>query len=494
MLLTSLVFPAAVKRSAARHTTSIGASRLVSNTSVLSTHPDPPRQHTKRAAPPLPALTSLAAGASAALGTALGYFYITDTRASVHRRVVVPALRLLCRDAEDAHHAGVAALRVLHNLGLHPREREEVVTQPDLRTEVFGYVLDNAIGTSAGVDKDADVPCALLALGPALVEIGGATPLPQEGNPRPRVFRVPSQEALVNRYGLNSRGADYVADQLRRRVRKFARSSGFGSDEEAERRVLDGEADVPPGSLVAGKLLAVQVAKNKATPDGDIEAVRRDYARCVERLARYADVITVNVSSPNTPGLRGLQQKEPLKYILRGVVDAAHSIDRKTKPAVMVKVSPDEDTEDDVLGICQAVWASGADGVVVGNTTKRRPDPSPAGFVFPAHEAKMVREQGGYSGPQTFERTVLLVKRYRQMLDEAIRVYPDQRLKRKVIFASGGITDGKRVLKVLDAGASVAQVYTAMIYSGVGTITRIKDEMRTELLMSQKEQPQHSLE
>ena len=170
--------------------------------------------------------------------------------------------------------------------------------------------MKNPIGTSAGIDKHADIPDPLLALGPSIIEIGGATPYPQDGNPKPRgrvtlhcrrlssdsdqVFRMPSQNALINRYGLNSEGADHVAMRLQERVRKFAYAHGFGMDGLAEQRVLDGEAGVPPGSLVEGKLMAVQVAKNKFTPDEDLEAVTRDYVYCVEALARYADIIVVN--------------------------------------------------------------------------------------------------------------------------------------------------------------------------------------------------------
>jgi len=413
--------------------------------------------------------------------------------------------------------------------------------------------------------------------------------------------------------------------RLRQRVREFAYAIGFGIDEVAEQRVLDGEAGVPPGSLVDGKLMAVQVAKNKFTPDTDIEAVKRDYVYCVEALAKYADIVVVNVSSPNTPGLRGLQDEEPLTHVLTGVVEAAQRAERKTKPAVMVKVSPDEDSDAQISGICEAIRASGVDGVIVGNTTKRRPDPLPKGYTLSDKESALLLEEGGYSGPQLFERTLDLVKRYRRFLDQGstgrsstaiqpkgvatertrpeggshneeadresssrssipiepkgviterarpeeithtkealepdvaekieatvkrdlahlkqpptendanskpqplIRLpdrhkllssKPDQPMKAhalsssthidqippaqerppssspsvsgstpaidqpKVIFATGGITDGQKALEVLNAGASVALVYTALVYGGVGTISRIKGEMRDEI-------------
>jgi len=401
-----------------------------------------------------------------------------------------------------------------------------------LSTTVFGQALQNPIGTSAGLDKLAEIPDALLALGPAIVEVGGATPFPQDGNPRPRVFRLPSQKALINRYGLNSLGAEDMAMRLRERVRLFAYNNGYGIGEDAEEFVLNGGAGVPPGSLVEGKMLAVQVAKNKFTNDDDIEAVKNDYVYCVEKLAPYADILVVNVSSPNTPGLRGLQKVEPLTRILEGVVGAARSCKRKSPPKVMVKVSPDEDQDEQIKGIVEAIWRSGVDGVIVGNTTKRRTNLLTKDSVMSAKDKKILEEQGGYSGPRMFERTLSLVKKYRELLDQGppppkesakadvdspkpvaglptgdepastiaeklesakspISEAADAASKlisgvrsdeQKVIFATGGITNGKQALEILNAGASVAQIYTGLIYGGVGTVSRIKREMRDEIV------------
>ncbi len=407
---------------------------------------------------------------------------------------------------------------------------------------------------------------------PAVVEVGGVTPNKQSGNPKPRVFRILSQQGMINRYGLNSDGASLVAARLRQRVREFAYKQGYGLDELAERFVLDGDAGVPPGSLVKGKLLSVQVAKNESTSEGDIEAISRDYVKATNLLAKYADIIIVNVSCPNAPGYRDLQQTEPLTKILTDVVAAAASVDRKVKVRTMVKVSPDEDTEEQIASICAAVWRSGVDGVVVGNTTTSRPE----GISLSTTEAAVMEERGGYSGPQLFHRTVSLVKNYRRILDypldeqtmdkglerkptepvstrtnddqprgdsnpdlssriqqtvtrDAKNLKPDtpqahasstsQSLLqipprnnpfspskpspnpptsspadthtksdpskdppvRKVIFATGGITTDRQALEVLDAGASVAQVYTALVYGGVGTITRMKEGMRGEM-------------
>jgi dihydroorotate dehydrogenase len=303
-----------------------------------------------------------------------------------------------------------------------------------------------------------------------------------------------------------------------------------------------------------GRLLAVQIAKNKTTPDNDIDAIANDYVFCVDNLAKYADIVVVNVSSPNTPGLRDLQATGPLTAVLSAVVDAAKACPRKTKPAVMVKVSPDEDSDAQIEGICSAVWASGVDGVIVGNTTTKRPEVFPRGYIMPAREEQLLTEAGGYSGPQMFERTLALVRKYRQNLDSGLQDHksertasaqqsppatassdlsPDpadasaqrdmQRLKpltseaakenqqsllqiperhtlqsspstekiqsappspsspaprSKVIFATGGITNGEQCLQILNAGASVCQIYTAMMYGGVGTVTRMKQELR----------------
>jgi len=545
-------------------------------------------------------------GTTLVLGLGGIYFYVTDTRASIHRWVVIPALRWAYKDPEEAHEVGNRALKQLWTFGLYPRERGDPDQTGDLAVEVFGQVLRNPIGTSAGIDKHAEIPDPLLAIGPAIIEIGGTTPQPQPGNDKPRVFRLTSQNALINRYGLNSEGADHIAHRLRHRVRHFAEACDFGHDAQGETLVLDGHAGVPPGSLTPGKLLAVNIAKNKATPEDDIEAVRQDYLYCAERLAPYADILVVNVSSPNTPGLRGLQKQESLTKILSSVVTAARSVQRTTKPAVMVKVSPDEDSEEQVNGICQAIWESDVDGIIVGNTTNKRPESLPhLGKLTPTEEQYLL-EAGGFSGPHLFEKTVSMVKKYKKQLGDSppprdnpsppprssgavkevaqeikenlagspadnavedsvqtgaipakniaekkdsekqplinlptnkfydqprseqdkLRSSPDgpeskqpptteqekmrsglegssakpdqskqdkdtgeakkspdlaRRDRPKVIFATGGISNGKQALEVLNAGASVAMVYTALVYGGVGTISRIKDEMRKEL-------------
>ncbi|KFY61457.1 hypothetical protein V497_02976 [Pseudogymnoascus sp. VKM F-4516 (FW-969)] len=457
-------------RTLTRPTLPRSQAHLTRFTSTTTTPPPPSRI--------LRSLKRLLTTTALSAALVLTYLSVTDTRfTAFHRHLVVPALRYFVPDPETAHSVTLDALSKLYTLGLHPRERTPSAG-PDLTTTIFGHTLSSPLGTSAGIDKNASVPDPLLALGAAYVEVGGIVPRPQEGNPKPRLFRLPSQNALINRFGLNSLGADAVAARLRERVRRYAITAGFGGGEDGERRVLNGEAGVPPGSLTQGKLMGVQIGKNASTP-GDIPSVIADYVYCVHRVARYADVLVVNVSSPNTVGLRDLQAQAPLTAILKAVVKAAGETGRKTPPRVMVKVSPDERDASQVAGICNAVWDSGVDGVIVGNTTKERPAPVPAGYVMPAEEQRILREEtGGYSGPQLFEGTVELVKKYRDELDAGRWARGGER---KVVFGSGGVTNGKEAIKVLEAGADMVQIYTALVYGGAGTLTRIKHEMRREI-------------
>lgn len=578
----------------------LGRTSILRNTVAKSPNNINARRNASTASSAGSRISNFFYGSTLILGLGLLYVYVTDTRASIHRWLVIPIFRTIYKDPEEAHEVGNRALKQLWTFGLYPRERGDPDSKGDLAVDVFGQLLKNPIGTSAGIDKHAEIPDPLLAIGPAVIELGGTTPLPQKGNDKPRVFRLTSQNAMINRYGLNSEGADHVANQLRLRVRHFAETCGFGHNIDGETRVLDGEAGVPPGSLTAGKLLAVNIAKNKATPENDIDAITKDYLYCAERLAPYADILVVNVSSPNTPGLRSLQTQESLTKILTSVVQAARSVQRVTKPAVMVKVSPDEDSDEQVVGICQAIWEADVDGIVVGNTTNQRPNALPHMSDFTPAEQQHLMETGGFSGPHLYEKTLAMVKKYKKLLgdrppssgptsrssgsvsklveqtkadlaetkpetaveenavtDSIITGTPansnvsgtpdsekqslfqlpgkkfydqsraEQRELRedptvsdpkknrerssgqvktedvkpasskqnevsrrdepKVIFATGGITNGHQALEILNAGASVAMVYTALVYGGVGTISRIKDEMRKEIESKKKE-------
>ena len=402
----------------------------------------------------------------------LAYIYATDTRSFVHEYIVPPALRAIYSDAEEAHHAGTKALKMLYEMGLHPRERGHEGAIELLESKIYGQTVNNPIGISAGLDKDAEIPDVLFALGAGIVEVGGITPVPQEGNPKPRVFRVPALNGMVNRYGLNSQGAEAVAYRLRTRLRKYAQSIGV-----TEEDILDGKVNVPVGSLQQGRLLAVQIAKAKGTDERDPQAVIADYRFCVEKLAPYADILVVNVSSPNTPGLRDLQAAGPLTKLLGAVVEETAKANRAVRPKVMVKVSPDEDSPEQMEGIVQAVHSSGVDGVIVGNTTKSRTGLNPKNIALTAREQKALMETGGYSGPAQFDKTLHMVQTYRTLLDHGSVTTEEKSSERKTIFATGGITSGEQAWKVLNGGADLAMVYTGLVYGGAGTVTKIKREM-----------------
>ncbi|KAG0638055.1 Dihydroorotate dehydrogenase-domain-containing protein [Tuber brumale] len=407
------------------------------------------------------------------------YLYFTDTRSAVHRYQVVPFLRWIYSGddiptdaggkgsgAEKAHEVGLKALRVLYDLGFGLRERgaHEYLAGEELGVEVlFGHNLKTPLAISAGLDKHAECIDPLFNISPAisLLEIGCITPLPQEGNPKPRMFRLPTSSSIINRYGFNSVGADTASVRLRDRVRRYALKHGL-----TEREVLD--STEIPASLWPNRLLAVQIGKNKATAETDIEAVKRDYITCVEKLGRYADILVVNVSSPNTPGLRSLQKRESLQELLAAVVLAVQKADRKVKPKVVVKVSPDSDGVEDIKDISAAIKFAGIAGVIVANTTVKRPLNVLASPQVSEEEKRVFhKEIGGLSGPALLPKTLELVERYSKELGDSA-----------VVFASGGITSGKDVLEARKRGAKIVMGYTGMVYDGVGFFGRIAGEMK----------------
>jgi dihydroorotate dehydrogenase len=329
---------------------------------------------------------------------------------------------------------------------------------------IFGRKLNTPLAISAGLDKHAEAIDALYDLSPAisLLEVGCITPEPQPGNEKPRMFRLPTSESLINRYGFNSQGADAAVRRLRERVRRYALANGMTEEE-----VL--ASDVP-ASLREGRLLAIQIGKNKNTSETDIEGVKRDYVTCVDKLGRYADVLVVNVSSPNTPGLRDLQRGEVLQELLGAITTAAKQAPRKWSPQVMVKVSPDLGSYREVQEIAEAVKASGVAGVIVSNTTTVRPPQVLASPQTSEEERRIFhQEKGGLSGPILLTRTKQLVRAFRRELGDS-----------KAIFASGGITKGEDAVDVMHEGADMVMAYTGMVYGGVGFFGRIAREMQRE--------------
>ncbi len=327
-------------------------------------------------------------------------------------RLATRALRWL--DPETAHRRAVQALAGGWIPAATPAPSE-------LAIEVWGRRFPHPIGIAAGFDKDAEAMAPLLRAGAGFVEIGAVTPRPQPGNPRPRVFRLPEDEAVINRYGFNSVGHDVV----RQRMEAFRRYS-----------------------RMAGGVVGVNLGMNKDETDPP-----RAYRRGAEQFAATADFLTINVSSPNTPGLRDLQQETLLADIVhavRAVLDAMPK-----PPPLLVKLSPDL-TNEAVDKIVGDLTGGGIDGWIVSNTTIGRPDSlrSPA-----------AREAGGLSGKPLRARSTELVARVYRASGGA------------PIIGAGGVDSGIAAYEKICAGAALIQVYTALIYSGPLHLTQIVDEL-----------------
>jgi dihydroorotate dehydrogenase len=315
-------------------------------------------------------------------------------------------------DPEDAH--GLA-VRMLKFTPLPPAAPDDA----RLASRVFGLNFKNPIGIAAGFDKNAEVPDPLLRLGFGFVEVGTVTPLPQAGNPRPRLFRLDADGGVINRLGFNSQGADAVLARLAARAN-------------------------------AGGLVGVNIGANKDAPDRVA-----DYVRLIERFAPVASYVTINISSPNTPGLRDLQQAAVLDDLLARVVDARERVTRNAGPTpVLLKIAPDLPLGDldDVVGIARA---RRVDGMIVGNTTLARP--------ASLRETAIAGEAGGLSGRP------LLRLANRMLAETYVRVedaFP--------LIGAGGIDSGASALAKIRAGASLIQVYSGLVFRGLALIGEIK--------------------
>ncbi|WP_018260391.1 quinone-dependent dihydroorotate dehydrogenase [Methylobacterium sp. WSM2598] len=327
-----------------------------------------------------------------------------------------PVLHAL--DAETAHRLTLRALALLPP-GPPPAD------DPALAVAAFGKRFPNPVGLAAGFDKGAEVPDALLRLGFGFVEVGGVVPLPQPGNPRPRVFRLPRDGAVINRFGLNSEGLATVAARLAARAGR-------------------------PG------LIGANIGANKEAADR-----LADYVTCTRALAGLVDFITVNVSSPNTPGLRDLQGEAFLDELLARVVEARDAAGGGRRAAILLKIAPDI-----TLGALDAIAATalrrGVEGLVVSNTTVARP----AGLA----EAARAREAGGLSGRPLFSPSTRL------LAETFLRVGT-----RLPLVGVGGIDSAEAAWTKIRAGASLLQLYSALVYAGPGLVGTIKRGLAARL-------------
>ena len=336
----------------------------------------------------------------------------------------LPLLRWF--DPEDSHRLAIQGLRLLPPVRPRPDDAK-------LAVRAFGLNFPNPIGMAAGFDKNAEVPDALLRLGFGFVEIGTVTPKPQTGNPRPRLFRLERDEAVINRLGFNNDGADAVLRRLASRAHH-------------------------------GGIVGVNVGANRDSPDRVA-----DYVKLIETFAPLASYFTVNVSSPNTPGLRNLQHAAALDDLLAKVIDARERVRKHAGDSpVLLKVAPDLSlTElDDVVQIARS---RRVDGMIVANTTLARPST--------LREQNRAKEQGGLSGRPLFRLST------RMMAETYVRVegaFP--------LVGVGGIDSGGAALTKIRAGASLIQLYSSLVFKGLGLVDDIKRDLASTLLRTGREQ------
>jgi dihydroorotate dehydrogenase len=330
---------------------------------------------------------------------------------------------LFALDAETAHGLTLYGLDVAHR-----SELMRFVASPaaELPVEAFGIRFPNPVGLAAGLDKNAEHLGALGALGFGFVEVGTVTPRPQAGNPKPRLFRLPKHEAIINRMGFNNAGVDALVGNVRK--------SGYAG------------------------VLGINIGKNKDTPN---EHAVDDYLFCLERVHAHAGYVTVNISSPNTQGLRDLQQEESLRRFVGTLREAQERLGSQSgaRKPMLLKIAPDL-TEAELDAIAEVLLASGIDGVICTNTTIDR-----------THVATDPRgnEAGGLSGKPLFTPSTAVLRGMRKRLGEHV-----------AIVGVGGILDGGDAAEKLEAGATLVQLYSGLIYRGPRLVAECVDEIRRQ--------------
>jgi dihydroorotate dehydrogenase len=321
---------------------------------------------------------------------------------------------LLALDPERAHDLAIKSLE----FGLYPRA--DAPDDKRLAQRLFGLDFPNPVGMAAGFDKDARVARELLAMGFGFVEVGTLTPRAQTGNPSPRIFRSSEDRAIINRLGFNNEGQEAALVRLKGHM----------------------------GGIVGVNLGA---GRDSADRIGD-------YVEGIARMAPVASYVTVNISSPNTPGLRDLQAPEALGALLSRVQAARNALPRK--PPLLVKLAPDL-ADDDVPAIVRVIQSHGADGIIVSNTSLSRAGLRDAGFA---------KEAGGLSGRPLFVRTTRMLARVYRLTEGKVP-----------LIGAGGIDSGESALLKIEAGASLVQLYTGLVFEGPSLIARIKQALMAAL-------------
>lgn len=324
-------------------------------------------------------------------------------------------------DPEKSHHLTFGLLDKAYQFGLLKMLARKKSSKP---VNVMGLAFNNPVGLAAGLDKNAEHVDALAVLGFGFVEVGTVTPKPQEGNPTPRLFRLTDEEAIINRMGFNNKGLDFLVEQVKNRKENV--------------------------------VLGINIGKNKVTPN---EEAVNDYLACMDAVYSLADYITVNLSSPNTPGLRDLQFGEPLRDLLKALKDKQAALQEKYQRYVplALKVAPDM-ADEDIADVADALLSFNIDGLIATNTTITRPVKT---------DSPVKHEAGGLSG-----------KPVRELSTEVIRKF-SQHLKSEIpIIAVGGIDSVEAAQEKINAGASLVQVYSGLIYQGPSLIGQISEGLK----------------
>ncbi|MGV8930613.1 MAG: quinone-dependent dihydroorotate dehydrogenase [Luteimonas sp.] len=325
-------------------------------------------------------------------------------------------------DAERAHGVGLSALEAAWRSGLSPLLARHAKPLP---TRAFGLTFPNPVGLAAGLDKNGTHIDALLSLGFGFVEVGTVTPEPQVGNPKPRMFRLPQHRAVINRLGFNNDGVEALV----RNVARARRQHG---------------------------LLGINIGKNKDTPN---ELAGADYLFCLERVYPLADYITVNISSPNTAGLRELQEEQALRRLIGTLREEQERLGAQhgRRVPMLVKVAPDL-SDDDIDAAARVLGDLQVDGVIATNTTVSR---------IAVQEHPLARETGGLSGEPLMNKSTAVLRMMRTRLPDAIP-----------LIGVGGILSGADAAKKMAAGATLVQCYTGLVYRGPALIGECVEAIR----------------
>lgn len=313
-------------------------------------------------------------------------------------------------DAEHAHGLGLKAMELAYRTGTSPLLARKVEPLP---TKAFGLTFPNPVGLAAGLDKNGAHIDALLALGFGSIEIGTVTPRAQPGNPKPRMFRLPQHKAVINRLGFNNEGVDALVANVERARRKTG-------------------------------LLGINIGRNKDTSN---DRAASDYLYCLERVYPLADYITVNISSPNTAGLRELQEEQALRQLIGALRESQEELGAQhgKRVPMLVKIAPDL-SDEDIDAVARVLRDLSVDGVIATNTTVSR---------ISVQDHPLAHETGGLSGAPLMNQSTMVLRKLRTRLPDSIPV-----------IGVGGILSGADAVAKMSAGATLVQCYTGLVYRG----------------------------